>query len=466
MSDWVSISPDESLHFAELSGDFNPLHVDPIGARRLPFGGTVAHGISVVMRALDIAVSHHGGGAIASLNAQFDSPISTGEKFKVDAERKADELAVCIRTEEGVAQRMTAHLVPAMAGPQTVADYGERRCRNLDFEAAAESSGSLPFAWNAALGEKLYPALSRSAPVWQLSALCATTRLVGMECPGLHSVYTSLDIAFSDGDTRDDRINWRVAKVDKRFRLLRLEVEAASFSARIDAVMRPPPVLQPSFADVRSAAAVGIFSGRRVVVVGGSRGLGEVAAKIFAAGGGEILITYATGVGDAAAVADEINAGGGLARICAFDVLNPSTSRPADLPAGWVPTDLAYFASPQITLAPGAPWNEALFQRFCSYFVGGFANTVAALDQGFGTAKKPLRIFYPSTIYVAKPPPGGAEYAASKGAAEAYCEFLQLRRPNTSIVAPRLPRMLTDQTSSVRSGPMERPLPVLLRHLI
>ena len=31
--------------FAELSGDFNPLHVDPVAARRALYGEVVVHGV-------------------------------------------------------------------------------------------------------------------------------------------------------------------------------------------------------------------------------------------------------------------------------------------------------------------------------------------------------------------------------------------------------------------------------------
>ena len=44
---------DDQLAFAELSGDFNPLHMDPILARRLLFGMQVVHGLHTLLWSLD-----------------------------------------------------------------------------------------------------------------------------------------------------------------------------------------------------------------------------------------------------------------------------------------------------------------------------------------------------------------------------------------------------------------------------
>jgi len=41
------------IAFAELSGDYNPLHTDPLVARRTQLGECVAHGIYVLLWALD-----------------------------------------------------------------------------------------------------------------------------------------------------------------------------------------------------------------------------------------------------------------------------------------------------------------------------------------------------------------------------------------------------------------------------
>lgn len=40
----ISITQGLIDEYARLSGDFNPLHVDPVMASATPFGGTIAHG--------------------------------------------------------------------------------------------------------------------------------------------------------------------------------------------------------------------------------------------------------------------------------------------------------------------------------------------------------------------------------------------------------------------------------------
>src|SRR5580658_10456419 len=47
-------SADDQLAFARLSGDYNPIHLDPVAARRLLFGQPVVHGMHTLVWALDV----------------------------------------------------------------------------------------------------------------------------------------------------------------------------------------------------------------------------------------------------------------------------------------------------------------------------------------------------------------------------------------------------------------------------
>jgi NAD(P)-dependent dehydrogenase (short-subunit alcohol dehydrogenase family) len=214
-------------------------------------------------------------------------------------------------------------------------------------------------------------------------------------------------------------------------------------------------------AEVAMRVAKGRFAGKRYLVIGGGRGLGEAASKILAAGGGDVALTYASGREDAESVAANIRDWGASARAIAFDVHAPPSARPEALPDGWTPDALLYFASPLIAISPGAPWNAERFGEFCDIFVTGFARAAIAADDVFGARGLPLTFFYPSTVFLDTPPPGAAEYVAAKAAGESLCATLALARPHTRVLAPRLPRVLTDQTISAKRVTLATPLDVL-----
>jgi len=50
-----AFSLEDQLAFAALSGDFNPIHVDPLLARRLLFGAPVVHGVHLLLWGLESA---------------------------------------------------------------------------------------------------------------------------------------------------------------------------------------------------------------------------------------------------------------------------------------------------------------------------------------------------------------------------------------------------------------------------
>jgi NAD(P)-dependent dehydrogenase (short-subunit alcohol dehydrogenase family) len=302
----------------------------------------------------------------------------------------------------------------------------------------------------------------RLLPPMQLASLLATTRLVGMECPGLHSIYSGLHLEFFPDRDGVPEVSYHVAGGNHRLTLLMMDVEAPGMRGQIKTFFRPAPHAQAAFTDVCREVASEEFSDQRALIVGGSRGLGEVAAKLLAAGGAEVIITYYRGEQDAKRIVEEMVARGARAECLPLNVLDPS---PALLRMNANPSRplyLYYFATPFIFGAAKGRFSAKRFATFSEYYVTGFLRTVQS-----ATASAPglQKIFYPSSAAVDELPSDMGEYAAAKMAGEVLCDFLQKTTPGITIHKPRLPRVATDQTASLLPVSNQDPVPVLLAHL-
>ena len=98
-----------------------------------------------------------------------------------------------------------------------------------------------------------------------------------------------------------------------------MAIEGGGLVGSIKAAARTPPAPQASSSELSGEVDPGEFAGSTALVVGGSRGLGEVTAKLLAAGGAQVIITYRVGSAEAEAVAQDIRAAGGRCETLAYD---------------------------------------------------------------------------------------------------------------------------------------------------
>ena len=447
----------DQMAFAELSGDNNPLHIDPVAARRSLFGQPVVHGVHSLMWALDQWLRGQGGFVrLERLHAAFVKPVGLHQELHC---RLVSEAGPRVRMDllqhDEVAVRLAFECAAFEPGPAADVDAdppAQQPPDALTLDELRAGQGTLELHWPPALAGRLFPNLARRFCPRQAAVLLGLTRLVGVKCPGLHSIFSELRLAAeATGDQRS--ITYSVAELNERYRQVSMGVTAPGLRGSVKAFIRPPPQAQASFLELKQRVKEGEFAGQRALVVGGSRGLGEVTAKLLAAGGAQMQITYQRGRTDAEQVVAEILAGGGQASLGELDVLQPQTA-----PAGLTPpTHLYYFASPFIAASAKRGFSPAVFQTFCNYYVSGFAGVVEAL-QPLGLQQ----VFYPSTVFLDELPAGFVEYAVAKSAGEALCRALGKKHPGMSFYSPRLPKLATDQTASLQPVQSPDPAPVIL----
>ena len=107
----------------------------------------------------------------------------------------------------------------------------------------------------------------------RVSAIAALSCFVGMVCPGLHSVFASARFSL-DGTNDDGQLLFIVTNYDARFKRFVVAFRGV-INGQLTAFLRPSAQAQPSMKAIRACVGPDEFRHARVLVLGGSRGLGE-----------------------------------------------------------------------------------------------------------------------------------------------------------------------------------------------
>jgi NAD(P)-dependent dehydrogenase (short-subunit alcohol dehydrogenase family) len=452
---------DDQSAFARLSGDFNPMHLDADFARRTQAGALVVHGIHHLLWAMETVARSLAFG-IGNIKVRFQQPLYLDETAAIRI-RSRTETAVTMEIAAAnivIATIILSSKPGALAGssarpvapvPQSFANAVE-----LPFEQMADQKGAVAVGAGDDEIRKLFPALSDTLGCQPIRALLATSQIVGMACPGLHSLFAGLDVSRETTTDHEPALRYAVGKLDSRFRSLQIDVAGSGIAGRLDAFARLPPPVQPGMPAISARVAKNVFAGQKVLIVGGSRGLGEVTAKIIAAGGGHVVITYRDGQREAETIAAEITKAGGKCDIVRYDALEMA----GDPLAGVGAIDSCYyFATAKIFQRKSELFEPERLRTYLGYYADGFHHLCAAL-----APKNPggVHVFYPSTVAIDEVVNGAAEYAMAKSAGETLAKYIDALLPGIHVISRRLPRILTDQTATIGVASAHDALDVML----
>jgi NAD(P)-dependent dehydrogenase (short-subunit alcohol dehydrogenase family) len=402
---------------------------------------------------------------VANIRARFLQPLYLDEVASVRIKDRTDQQfefeIVAVDTVVAFVKLSSApgKIVAKIVQPAVWAATPMSVPANLGLEQLAGQAGAVSIPEGCV--RSLFPALTDAIGPPGVEALLATSQIVGMACPGLHSLFAGLDITFDPNSDpkggQEAALGYAVTKVDARFRSLQIDISGSGAVGRLDAFSRPAPPSQPGMTEISPRVTASPFAGQRSLVIGGSRGLGEVTAKIVAAGGGRPVITYKESAREAERVAADIAASGGHCDIMHYDALSPAREQLATLEA----IDCCYyFATPKIFLRKSASYEPERLRSFLSFYTDGFFELCSALASR-GSGK--IAVFYPSTVAIDEGLSNAAEYAMAKVAGETLANHVnQFMSDHIQILCRRLPRILTDQTATVGVASADNALDVML----
>jgi hypothetical protein len=305
-----------------------------------------------------------------------------------------------------------------------------------------------------------FPHAASAIGTQRATAIALLSRLVGMICPGLHSLFAAFAVDFIDSSHQShNHLQYHVSETDDRFRIVRMNVLGAGLAGSVQAFLRWPPVLQPALTDIANIVSPTEFANSTALVVGGSRGLGALTAKIIAAGGGRVIVTYMSGREEAAELVEEIcdQIGPGICRAVPFDA-----RKDPDVQLGNLTSEIGhlyYFATAPIARQKEGIFDARLLEEFMQLYVTGFYDCCRFVGRH---ASQTVTAYYPSSIFVEGSAPAMTEYSMAKLAGELLCASLNRSDSRIHVIVSRLPRLMTDQTATVPPVASSDPLPVML----
>jgi NAD(P)-dependent dehydrogenase (short-subunit alcohol dehydrogenase family) len=300
-----------------------------------------------------------------------------------------------------------------------------------------------------------FPNLARAADPSFAVGLAAISRLVGMICPGQHSILS--EVAVTVVGTGRRTLSFSVVRHDHRVSRVEMAVAAPGLRGNVVAFAGTPDPLPLDEAAIRKLIPQAAFAGQTPLIIGSTSGLGAAAARLLAAGGAQPILGYRDQT--SAQAMQKVLRGGNDCKLVPFDALAPAEGLKVLAVMGWRGGEVYYCASPRIFRRRIEPYQADDLRDFLNVFVDGFYKTVLGLLEIRGN--EPLTVFYPSTAALDEATSELFEYRTAKLAGEELCNRLSGKYSRLTIVSPRLPRIITRQTRTFVKARAEVPEAVL-----
>ena len=366
---------EDITNFANLSGDWNPFHINKTFARRLASGEIVVHGISSFLWGLEEVIKEINQ-IPSAIRCNFLKPVLENEEIFTELDG-TDELSTkfLIRSKSEI----KVFIEVTLNGQTNEKDFQSSEFDiasplNNSFEELKDLSGVLNVSGNSELFSKSWPTLTKKLGVLPVASIINLSRLVGMYCPGQNSIFSSMDFELNQNHNHSN-INWNGKSHSHKVAPIRIDIAGAGIKGNLEVFYRPVPINQESMDLISSKISDLDFSDQTALIIGGSRGLGETVSKIISASGGKVVLTYYKGKEDAQDLMNEINKYKNSCSILGLNVLNEEEVK-KNLGILIDEVDMIfYFASPKIKLSDDRNSLD-LMDLYRDFYVNGFKEVV------------------------------------------------------------------------------------------
>ncbi|MBI3558135.1 MAG: SDR family NAD(P)-dependent oxidoreductase [Deltaproteobacteria bacterium] len=451
----MKFTKEQVVLFQRLSGDRNPLHVDPDYARRTQFGQPVVYGICGVI----VALGQWADGRafrLRSIAADFRKPLYLDTEYRTETIEQAGVVTAKYWRGDTLQAKIT--FVPELLDARQDDTY-----KPSGFVARAEPADSLATSYHA---ERVAYTFDTSASRrmgsvlglefgqlshGQLNAILWSSYQVGMEYPGKQALFSELKIKFDENPTCDEFVLEKVTGTfDDRMNEVTIAAKGSGVESLSLRAFRRPRKVDYGIGDVAGAltGTSARFDGKTVLVTGANRGFGAVLAKAFALQGAHVLINCReSGISEAMDVRSQIEEAGARATLVTGDVASEKDCHDmvARIAAANPGLDyLIHNAVPNFDLQAFLKHAPADLEQSVSRVL---AMTSHLTRECLPRLLPGARIIAISSCTTKIPVPNFTHYISAKCAVEGLVRGLSTEFQKLTFVIARPPRMLTDQTN-------------------
>lgn len=129
----LTLSQEDFNRFARLSGDHNPIHVDPAFSARTSFGATVSHGMLLFTALRGLVARHYPGWRMTHQDLKFPAPAYADEALTLE-----------LHTTAGAASNTASLLTRIVKADGRVCLEGQCRLARTAHASADATEGTQP----------------------------------------------------------------------------------------------------------------------------------------------------------------------------------------------------------------------------------------------------------------------------------------------------------------------------------
>ena len=458
----IKITEKDIECFSNISHDYSPLHVNKEYSRKTAFGGCIAHGILVAVKAIEAYFGKCENKAIEleNINIVFINAVKPEEEYELQCKViNYNEVTIIIRNNfESLCEIKLNYKIVDKEDSCTLEDIEvSHEVMNIEVEKLAgfEESGTY------SISEKyMNDEWKRKVPLLknQLQILLWSSWFIGMRAPGKQALYSNLNIDFNNDCNYSGFLNYSIKSENilDDFGLVSFIGEITNgekliAKVEIGSFIRPESITI-AMEEIKSLYrdnAIMRFAGKTVMITGAARGLGACIAMIMAYEGASVIINYRGNDEEAEKVKNNILEFGGKAVTIKADLTNAQEVEKlyAESKKAFKKIDLVINnASPYINRQSFADLDSEELK--C-----GISNTIGMVINVYKSFYKELKenkgtMITISSDFVNKPEKGYIGYIAAKSAIESIIKGLALEDEDINQVVVRPTRFLSDQTNT------------------